>query len=244
MASGHPGGMDEYARSARNTRREFPRMVGTEAFMSSAREEILARIRRDCPGTGEDAARSYARIERGYQQTATKSRAEILELLKERLREYDASVHEARETETAELCARLLKERGVRRVVIPAGLPAAWQAGAEFVADDGLDAQALDKLDGAMTGATLAIAETGTIVLQNASAQGRRAISLVPDYHLCVVRERDVVETVVEGIRRLDATKHLPTTLFSGPSATADIEMTRIKGVHGPRFVDVVILTA
>ena len=212
--------------------------------MSSARDEILARIRRNCVGTEEDAARSYARIERGYQQTAQKSRAEILELFKERLREYDASVYEARETETAELCARLLRERGARRVVIPADLPVEWRAGAEFVADDGLDAQALDHFDAVMTGAALAIAETGTIVLQNASAQGRRAISLVPDYHLCVVREQDVVETVVEGMRRLDAAKHLPTTLFSGPSATADIEMTRIKGVHGPRFVDVVIVTA
>ena len=81
-------------------------------------------------------------------------------------------------------------------------------------------------------------------VLQNARAQGRRAISLVPDYHLCVVREQDVVETVVEGMRLLEAARHFPTTLFSGPSATADIEMTRIKGVHGPRFVDVVILGA
>jgi L-lactate dehydrogenase complex protein LldG len=219
-------------------------MVGTEKHMSSAREEILARIRQNCAGTDEDAAMSYARIERGYQQTAQKSRTEILELFKERLREYDASVHEAREAEAAELCARLLKERGVRRVVIPADLPSAWQAGAEFIVDDGMDAQALDQLDGVMTGATLAIAETGTIVLQNASAQGRRAVSLVPDYHLCVVRERDVVETVVEGVRWLEATKYLPTTFFSGPSATADIEMTRIKGVHGPRFVDVVILTA
>ena len=212
--------------------------------MSSAREEILARIRQNCAGTDEDAARSYARIERRYQQTAQKSRAEVLKLFKERLREYDASVYEAREAEIAGLCARLLVGRGVRRVVIPADLPLDWQVGAGFVADDGLDAQALDQFDGVMTGSTLAIAETGTIVLQHVNAQGRRAISLVPDYHLCVVRELDVVETVVEGMRRLEATKHLPTTLFSGPSATADIEMTRIKGVHGPRFVDVVILTA
>jgi len=100
----------------------------------------------------------------------------------------------------------------------------------------------LDKLDGVLTGCTVAIAETGSIVLQNAAAQGRRALSLVPDYHLCVVFASQVVETVPECFARLDATANLPTTFFSGPSATADIEMTRIKGVHGPRYLDVLLV--
>ncbi len=164
--------------------------------------------------------------------------------LLERLIEYDAHVYRALEAEVAGLCGELFARRNAVRIVVPKDLPAAWQSGAEFVPDEDLDARALDRFDGVMTAATLAIAETGTIVLQNARAQGRRAISLVPDYHLCVVHEQDIVETVVEGMRLLEATRHLPTTLFSGPSATADIEMTRIKGVHGPRFVDVVILGA
>jgi L-lactate dehydrogenase complex protein LldG len=210
--------------------------------MNSARDEILAHIRQASVGDAISAAAGYARIERQYQQTAKLDKEEIVCLLTERLIEYDAHVYRAREAEVVELCCELFAQRNARRIVVPKDLPAAWQSGAKFVSDEGLDAAALDCLDGVMTAATLAIAETGTIVLQNARAQGRRAVSLVPDYHLCIVREQDVVETVVEGMRRLETTRHLPTTFFSGPSATADIEMTRIKGVHGPRFVDVVIL--
>ena len=210
--------------------------------MSSAREEILARIQQACPTSTEDAAAGYALITREYQQMARLGSEEILGLLTERLLEYDAHVYRARETEIAALCGEIFARRRAKRIVIPKDLPTEWQSGAEFVPDDDLDARALDRFDGVMTAATLAIAETGTIVLQSAREEGRRAISLIPDYHLCVVREQDVVETVVEGMRLLETTHHLPTTLFSGPSATADIEMTRIKGVHGPRFVDVVIL--
>jgi L-lactate dehydrogenase complex protein LldG len=217
-------------------------MVGEKTRMSSARDEILAHIRQASRGDASIVAAEYAQIERQYQQTAKLDKEEILRLFTERLIEYDAHVYRTREAEVAEICAELFTQRNALRIVVPEDLPAAWQLGAEFVSDQDLDAAALDRFDGVMTAATLAIAETGTIVLQNAPAQGRRAISLVPDYHLCVVREQDVVETVVEGMRRLETTRHLPTTFFSGPSATADIEMTRIKGVHGPRFVDVVIL--
>ena len=98
------------------------------------------------------------------------------------------------------------------------------------------------RFDGVMTASTLAIAETGTIVLQNVAGQGRRAVTLVPDYHLCVVELEDVVETVPEAMARLQTTAALATTFISGPSATADIEMTRIKGVHGPRFLDVILV--
>lgn len=211
--------------------------------MNPAREEILARIRQACPATTESASADYALIERRYQQSSDQSREEILALLTERLLEYDAHVYRASEAEISSLCTQILARRNARRIVVPQDLPSAWQAGAEFVPDQDFDAQTLNGFDGVMTAATLAIAETGTIILQNAQAQGRRAITLVPDYHLCVVREQDVVETVVEGMRLLENTHHLPTTFFSGPSATADIEMTRIKGVHGPRFVDVVILS-
>jgi L-lactate dehydrogenase complex protein LldG len=135
-----------------------------------------------------------------------------------------------------------MRDRGVRRLVVPSGLRAEWLPGGfEFVVDDGLSAAELDGMDGVMTGATVAIAETGTVVLQNTAGQGRRAVTLVPDYHLCVVRVEDVVETVPEAFTRLEGTAELATTFVSGPSATADIEMTRIKGVHGPRFLDVIL---
>ena len=100
----------------------------------------------------------------------------------------------------------------------------------------------LDGFEGVVTASTVAIAETGTIVLQNVPGQGSRAPTLVPDYHLCVVRAMDVVETVPEAMARLEPTASLATTFVSGPSATADIEMTRIKGVHGPRFLDVILV--
>jgi L-lactate dehydrogenase complex protein LldG len=125
------------------------------------------------------------------------------------------------------------------------GLPVEWLAdGVEFVVDVGMGAAALDAVDGVMTASTLAIAETGTIVLQGVAGQGRRAVSLVPDYHLCVVDAASVVETVPEAMARLQGTAGLATTFISGPSATADIEMTRIKGVHGPRFLDVLLVSA
>ena len=126
---------------------------------------------------------------------------------------------------------------------MPAGLAAEWlPAGFTFVLDEGMTASELDGFDGVITGSTVAIAETGTVVLQNNLGQGRRAVTLVPDYHLCLVRGRDVVETVPEAMARLQGMAELATTFISGPSATADIEMTRIKGVHGPRFLDVILI--
>jgi L-lactate dehydrogenase complex protein LldG len=167
----------------------------------------------------------------------------VLALLEDRLRDYDARVVRVGQAEVAASAAGMLAERGVRRMVVPAGLAAEWLPGGfEFVVDEGLPAAELDRVDGVMTGATLAIAETGTVVLQNVAGQGRRAVTLVPDYHLCVVRVEDVVETVPEALERMQATAGLATTFVSGPSATADIEMTRIKGVHGPRFLDVILV--
>jgi L-lactate dehydrogenase complex protein LldG len=167
----------------------------------------------------------------------------VIELLEDRLRDYDARVIRVAEVEVAVNVAMMLRERKVRRMVVPKGLAAEWlSGGVEFVVDEGMSAAELDRVDGVMTGATLAIAETGTVVLENVPGQGRRAVTLVPDYHLCVVRVEDVVETVPEAMARLQATAGLATTFVSGPSATADIEMTRIKGVHGPRFLDVILV--
>jgi L-lactate dehydrogenase complex protein LldG len=211
----------------------------------TAREEILRRIRAAKSGvaTAEVARVGWNAVERGYRREAARSREAILELLVDRLQDYDAHVVRAGHVEVSTVAARMLRERKAKRMVVPRGLAAEWlPVGVEFVVDEGLPATELDRVDGVVTGATLAIAETGTVVLQNVAGQGRRAVTLVPDYHLCVVLVEDVVETVPEAIGRLQATAGLATTFVSGPSATADIEMTRIKGVHGPRFLDVILV--
>jgi L-lactate dehydrogenase complex protein LldG len=218
--------------------------MATETVTNSARAEILRRIRAAKGGvsSAETARARWDGIERSYLRKGSRPVEEVLELLEDRLRDYDAHVMRVGEGEVAAAVAKMMGERGVRRVVVPKGLEATWLPGGfEFVLDDGLTALELDAVDGVMTGATLAIAETGTVVLQNTAGQGRRVVTLVPDYHLCVVRVRDVVETVPEAFGRLEATAELATTFVSGPSATADIEMTRIKGVHGPRFLDVIL---
>ena len=213
---------------------------------NSARDEVLRRIRAAKGGAGSaEAARAgWNAVERRYQREARRSGEAVLELLEDRLRDYDARVVRASKAEVAASAARMMGERKVRRMVVPAGLVQEWlPSGVEFVVDDGLTAAELDAVDGVMTGSTIAIAETGTVVLQSVAGQGRRAVTLVPDYHLCVVRVEDVVETVPEAFERLQASAGVATTFVSGPSATADIEMTRIKGVHGPRFLDIILVT-
>lgn len=220
------------------------------ADTSAARAEVLRRIRvalRDFAPAEEPVIHAeWEALPRAYIGAATHSHEQILELLEDRLRDYDATVVRAQPDSVGEEIARMLSARKVHRVVVPAGLAEAigepLPAGFEFLTDTGFSSAELDAFDGVVTAAALAIAETGTIVLQNVPGQGRRAPTLVPDYHLCIVREADVVETVPEAFARLAPTAALATTFISGPSATADIEMTRIKGVHGPRTLDVILV--
>jgi L-lactate dehydrogenase complex protein LldG len=220
----------------------------TDTVTNSARNEVLRRIRAATGGTSDGSAAKvgWDRIARDYRRKAIGEREGVLKLLEDRLRDYDARVVRVASGRVAQSVAEMLAERGVRRMVVPVGLPVAWlptsAGGVEFVVDEGLSSKQLDGVDGVMTGATLAIAETGTFVLQTVAGQGRRAATLVPDYHLCVLRAEDVVETVPESMAQLQRTARLATTFVSGPSATADIEMTRIKGVHGPRFLDVILI--
>jgi L-lactate dehydrogenase complex protein LldG len=220
--------------------------------VTNSRAEVLRRVRAAIGGVSNGAADEVAAragwdgIAREYRQKGARGREGVLALLEDRLRDYDARVIRVAGEGVGQSVAERLAERGVRRLVVPVGLPAGWlpvsAVGVELVLDEGLSSEEVDGVDGVMTGATLAIAETGTFVLQSVAGQGRRAATLVPDYHLCVVRADDVVETVPEAMERLQQTARLATTFVSGPSATADIEMTRIKGVHGPRFLDVILI--
>lgn len=221
----------------------------TAASSNSAKVEILRRIRMAKGGTSDASATEVAwnHVPREYRREtsleASQQSGAVLNLLEDRLLDYDAHVVRVGRGNVAEAVAEILATRGKRRMVVPAGITAEWLPdGFEFVVDEGMTAVELDEFDGVMTGSTVAIAETGTVVLQNVAGQGRRAVTLVPDYHLCLVNASDVVETVPEAMDRLRGTAELATTFFSGPSATADIEMTRIKGVHGPRYLDVVVI--
>jgi L-lactate dehydrogenase complex protein LldG len=213
--------------------------------INSHRAAILNSIRRSL-GAAETAAAiaaEYAAIPRTYNRSGAGDAHAMLELFEDRLREYDAGVYRADVSSISRVVAEILTARKKRGMAIPAGLSPKWLP-QDFAFEDaaGMDAHELDKTEGVLTGCAVAMAETGTIVLQNAAGQGARILSLVPDYHLCVVLAKQVVATVPEAFDRLQETSTLPTTFISGPSATADIEMTRIKGVHGPRFLDVLLV--
>jgi L-lactate dehydrogenase complex protein LldG len=216
--------------------------------MSTAREEILARIRTglrrtSLPEQGASAA-ALAALPRAYRLLGNLPRHLREELFIERLRDYGVEVVIVPVAVVAETVASRLAARSARRVAFPSGFPAAWlPSGLGFLQGDSLPPEELDRLDGVLTGCTLAIAETGTLVLQTAPAQGPRRMSLIPDYHLCVVRAPQLVQTVPEALEKLALTPTLPTTFISGPSATSDIEMTRVRGVHGPRTMEVILAT-
>ena len=213
---------------------------------SSARSRILASIRMSLgsQSTVESISAEYDAIPRSYTRSSAADEHARLELFADRLLEYDAGVYRTVRERIAATVAEILALRTRHRIAIPAGIPEAWlPEGFDFAIADGWSNQQLDKIDGTLSACTVAIAETGTIVLQNSAGQGPRSLSLVPDYFICVVFADQVVATVPEAFDRILANSNLPTTFISGPSATADIEMTRIKGVHGPRFLDVILVT-
>jgi len=164
-----------------------------------------------------------------------------------RVTEYRATVHRVPAGGVGPVVAELCRQRGARRLGIPPDLPAAWRpTGPALVEDDGLAVPLLDGLDGALTGCAVAIAETGTVVLDGGAGQGRRALSLVPDWHCCVVVEAQLVAGVPDAVAALATAARAgrPLTWISGPSATSDIELSRVEGVHGPRTLDIVLVAA
>jgi L-lactate dehydrogenase complex protein LldG len=212
---------------------------------SSSRQVILERIRVATRSVASDPAlisAAYEALPRPYIRVGALSREECIRLFVERLRDYDAEVVECSAAEVPVVIAAQLKASGRRSFVVPAGIPTSWRApGFEFKIDDGLSAGEIDRAEGVMTAAFCGVAESGTIALHHSASEGRRVLTLLPDWHLCVLRAEQVVETLPEYFARCADTPAL-VTWISGPSATADIEMTRIKGVHGPRFMHVVLV--
>ncbi len=234
---------------------------------AGSKDQILARIRaanRACgadgssgrasaggrDGTGPAAAAdaAYAALDRAYLRAHHD--ADITGLFAERVADYRAVVERVAGSSLAAAVARVLAARAEAvpgSFVIPAGLPAGWLAGlpAEITLardEPPLPAAELDRLSGVVTGCAVAIAETGTIILDHGPGQGRRALTLVPDFHLVVVRAGQVAADLADAFARLDPAR--PHTLISGPSATSDIELIRVEGVHGPRNLHVLVAEA
>jgi L-lactate dehydrogenase complex protein LldG len=213
----------------------------------NAREAMLERIRealQDVPATEQSAEVAVART---YLHSGTTEHAEMVERFIERVTDYKVDVKRVEAQELPQAIAAACAERGVHRLVVPADLPPAWlPVDSEVLRDEPpLSNEQLDTSDGVLTGCALGIAQTGTIVLDSGTAQGRRVLSLLPDYHLCVIHEEQIVELVPEAIARLGEAVTLhnrPLTFISGPSATSDIELNRVEGVHGPRTLDVLVV--
>ncbi|HSP39007.1 MAG TPA: LUD domain-containing protein [Frankiaceae bacterium] len=205
----------------------------------TARDEVLARIR----AAHEVAPMPSPTIPRGYRTRDGRSANELADLLEERLVDYHATVH--RGADLGSLIGSVLEQRHLSSIVLPAGVPEAWRAAIpatvrQLEDDPPLTPTELDEIGGVVTGCRLAIAETGTLVLDGGPDQGRRMLSLVPDYCLAIVRADQIVGSVPEAVAALDPAR--PLTWVSGPSATSDIELSRVEGVHGPRTLDVVLL--
>ena len=213
---------------------------------SDARSAILSAVR-SANGRATDirqAEAEYTHVSRTYVQRSSISAEEILALLTERLIDYNAHVVSCSNGDKLRSAIQnALQQHGAQRVLVPENFPEdVLPSGMQITRDTNLSPAELDKFDAAVTLCSLAIAETGTLVLQSLAGQGRRATTLVPDLHVCILPVEDVVGTVPEAFERLAATATNPLTFVSGPSATADIEMTRIKGVHGPRHLHVLLL--
>jgi L-lactate dehydrogenase complex protein LldG len=212
----------------------------------NAREEVLARIAaayRAAP----PAELSYSDITREYRTTSDLQATALTELLIDRLVDYRALVRQCRADDLGAEIANAFSNRGAQTVVAPTGLDPSWTRGfSGRVLTDGVSAvdqlsvSELDDVDGVITSCAVAIAETGTLILDGSSGQGRRVITLIPDYHLCVVFADQIVADVPGALVRLEATR--PLTMISGPSATSDIELNRVEGVHGPRTLEVIIV--
>lgn len=221
--------------------------------MSGSREEILRRVRSalgDTPGAGEDHKRTP--FARSYRTESGVPPAERVQQFITHVSEYKARVSRTNSAKLPEIIAESCKRQGVKKLVIPPGLDESWlyskkPTDFEYLRDEKglLTHQELDESDGVLTGCFSAVAQTGTIVLNGGPGQGKRVLTLLPDYHLCVVREEQITGILPEAIAKLDdqmKESGPPVTFISGPSATSDIELSRVEGVHGPRRLEVIVV--
>ena len=209
----------------------------------TTRELILSRIAVGLGDVPSDERPEDVAVPREYLRALD---GDVVDRFIERISEYKTTVRRILAADVPAAIAEQVGSRGVRRIAAPSDLPREWRpSGLELITGE-LNPLELDGVGGALTGCGLAIAETGTIVLDGGARQGRRALSLVPDYHLCVVEARQIVGTVPEAMARIAPTLRRmlrPVTFVSGPSATSDIELSRVEGVHGPRTLDVLVIS-
>jgi len=216
--------------------------------IEGARAVVLARVRAalaaDTAGS-EGTRTAQSPVPRNYRRVGDLSPDAVVELFAERTAEYRASVHRVPAAQARSTIDAALVADGITSVVVPAGLPAHWRPTSATVVEDGeeqpLSHDELDGIPGVVVAAAVGIAETGTIVLDGSPDQGRRVITLLPDHLTCVIRAAQIEQTVPQALARLEGTRVL--TFISGPSATSDVELIRVEGVHGPRTLVVVILT-
>jgi L-lactate dehydrogenase complex protein LldG len=213
---------------------------------SNSRRHILNRIRVALDAKDDDrmelCAAEWRELPRHYRRFGQIEGEDLIALFDSRLRHYNGTPFYS-EGNVGDDIARILSSRGKRVLIVPPAFPQEWRpTGFMFIPDENLTKEQLDLNDGVVTPCSLGIALTGTVVLESSREQGRRAATLIPDYHLCVLQRENIVQFVPEAIRKLEGSKHRPLTFFSGPSATVDIEMTRVRGVHGPRTLDVLIV--
>ncbi|MFF9011416.1 lactate utilization protein C [Streptomyces sp. NPDC014870] len=210
--------------------------------MSSTREAVLARIAEALADVPASETPDGDLVPRDYRAVSTAP--DPVALFVERVADHGASVIRTTRAKVAGTIAAALAERPADGVVVPPGFPEKLLPQGRFTRLGDVPPLSPDDLDAAavLTTAAVGIAVTGTVVLDAGPGQGRRALSLLPDHHICVVREDQIVGDVPEALSRLDPAA--PLTFVSGPSATSDIELDRIEGVHGPRTLDVIVVAA
>jgi len=210
------------------------------AVVSEARAEILGRVRAALRDVALSERPEEVSVERAYRAAGTLAPQDVVALFAERVSDYRATVLRAPADGIRETVEETCRSQGLHRVAVPAAVPKSWLPDSlEIVEDSELTARELDAVDGVLTGCATAIAQTGTLVLDGRGACGRRILTLVPDCHICVVTADQVVELVPQGIAAV--APPAPVTLISGPSASSDIELQRVEGVHGPRRLVVVL---
>lgn len=216
--------------------------------MSNSKKEMLDTIRKAISDVPEAEKPGDIEILRTYRQGGNLPGTEIVHLFMERVGEYQATVKQVGKKDLVDVVDESCQKHSVNRLVVPEGFPKEFLPTAvtplfDFI-DKPLSHLELDESDGVITTCAHAVAQTGTIILNAGNGQGRRALTLVPDYHLCLVHEDQILHLIPEGFKALEGSvkkERRPITFISGPSATSDIELSRVEGVHGPRRLDVII---